>query len=120
MVSHGQQEDIGDERGRRAKLLRDGNAEELRDDRHFGSVDLTHWYTPAGRALSTRARRVSASVGARGSLIMTLVIGGVVASPLSLVASGIYDAVSQSESVAGLDKPILAAAITMRSPQRSG
>jgi membrane-associated phospholipid phosphatase len=105
-----------DHGARRAKLLREGDREELTQDRTLGSVDLTRWTTPAGRVLAAQAPKVGDRVGARGSLIIILVIGAVVAFLLSFIASRVYDAVTESDSVAGLDKPIMATAISLRSP----
>ncbi len=95
---------------------REGDAQELRQDLKLGAVDLTHWYTPIGRVLARVARRVSAVVGARPALVLTLVVGALVALLLSFLASRVYDAVTESDGVAGLDQPILQAAIRARSP----
>jgi undecaprenyl-diphosphatase len=95
---------------------REGDAQELRQDLNLGAVDLTHWYTPIGRVLARVARRVSAVVGARPALVLTLVVGALVALLLSFLASRVYDAVTESDGVAGLDQPILQAAIRARSP----
>lgn len=95
---------------------REGDEEEVREDRRVGSVDLTHWYTPLGRVAAAQVQRVSAPLGARGALVLTLAIGGAVALALSFAASRIYDAVTESEGVAGLDRPILEAAMRARSP----
>jgi undecaprenyl-diphosphatase len=93
-----------------------GDADEVRQDRTIGPVDLTRWSTPPGRALAVTATRASQNVGTRGALILTLVIGGVIAVALSFVASRIYDAVTEADGVAGLDLPILNFMITLRSP----
>ena len=98
---------MSDEPTRLAALRRQGDAEELREDRTLGSVDLTHWYTPLGRVLSAIARRIGDVIGAHGSLVVTLLIGVVVAFLLSFAASRVYDAITESEGVAGLDQPIL-------------
>lgn len=93
-----------------------GDAEELRHDQSIGAVDLTQWTTPPGRALASTAHAASTSVGTRGALILILVIGGVLAVALSFVASRIYDAVAESDGIAGLDLPILRAMMGIRSP----
>jgi undecaprenyl-diphosphatase len=93
-----------------------GDAEELRDDRSVGSVDLTHWSTPAGRSLAASAGTLSGRVGSRGALILTLSIGIVVAFLLGLAASRIYDSIARSSGIAGLDRPILREAMRVRSP----
>ena len=93
-----------------------GDAEELEHDGTLGSVDLTHWYTPLGRGAASSVGRVSAFVGARAALILTLAIGVGIAFVLSFIASRIYDAVTESDGVAGLDQPLLNFAMTLRSP----
>ncbi len=105
---------MSDTGGSDAKTV--GDAEELRHDQSIGPVDLTRWTTPPGRALAGTAEAASQSVGTRGALIVTLVIGGVLAVALSFLASRIYDAVAESDGIAGLDLPILRAMMSIRSP----
>ena len=92
------------------------DSEALQQDRTIGSVDLTRWQTPPGRALVDTTAKASRRVGDRGALILILVVGGVIAIALSFIASRIYDAVTESDGVAGLDRPILDLMITWRSP----
>ena len=92
------------------------DGDELRQDRTIGAVDLTRWPSTPGRALVGTAAKASQRVGARGALILILVVGGVIAVALSFIASRIYDAVTESDGVAGLDRPILDLMITWRSP----
>lgn len=96
--------------------LREGDAEEIRDDRSVGTIDLTHWYTPLGRAAASVVRRVGTYLGDRAALLLILLIGAVFAFGLSFVASRIYDSITESEGVAGLDRPVLDAAIQLRTP----
>ncbi|GAA2089449.1 hypothetical protein GCM10009840_30040 [Pseudolysinimonas kribbensis] len=93
-----------------------GDAEEPQRDRTVGSLDLTHWYTPLGRALAAFVARVARGIGARRALVAILVIGVAIAILLSFIASRIYDAVTESDGVAGLDRPLLDVAIRLRSP----
>ena len=93
-----------------------GDARELVEDHSVGSVDLTRWRTPPGRALADGVESASRRVGTRTALILTVVIGGVVAIVLAFVASRIYDAVVDHDGVAGLDRPILTEAMRLRSP----
>jgi membrane-associated phospholipid phosphatase len=95
---------------------REGDEEELRQDRTVGRVVLTHWYSRFGRALVVVVGRISAMVGARAALFLTLVVGAVIAFALSFIASRIYDAVTESDGVAGLDRPFLETAMRLRSP----
>jgi undecaprenyl-diphosphatase len=89
---------------------------EVTDDRFVGARDLTHWYTPLGRLLARFAHWVSERLGPNAALIITLVIGMSAVIILSLVAADVYDAVTDKDGVAGLDLPILNAAIQLRSP----
>ena len=93
-----------------------GDEEELRQDRTVGRVDLTHWYTRFGQVLATLVGRIGAVLGARGALLLTLAVGALIALALSFIASRIYDAVTESDGVAGLDRPLLEAALRARSP----
>ncbi|MEA9983862.1 MULTISPECIES: phosphatase PAP2 family protein [Subtercola] len=93
-----------------------GVSGELTRDRYVGSVDLTHWYTPVGRGVARTVDRASTRLGPNGSLILTLVIGLLIALALSVAAAQVYDGVTDAEGVAGLDQPLLNFALTLRSP----
>ncbi len=89
---------------------------ELRVDRYLGETDLTHWFTPAGRVLAAGSRRVSDFFGPYLTLVVTILIGAGIAFVLSLLAVAVYDAVADADGVAGLDRPLLDFALTLRSP----
>jgi len=89
---------------------------EVTDDRFVGDRDLTHWYTPLGRQLARFAHWISTRLGPNAALIITLVVGMTLAVVLTLVAAQVYDAVTDKDGVAGLDLPILNAAMHLRSP----
>ena len=89
---------------------------ELRADRYLGETDLTHWYTPLGRLLAAAARAVSTRLGPYATLILTILIGAGIAMALSIAAVQVYDAVADEDGVAGLDRPLLDYALTLRSP----
>ncbi|QWT22712.1 phosphatase PAP2 family protein [Subtercola sp. PAMC28395] len=89
---------------------------ELNHDRYVGSRDLTHWYSPIGRFLARLTRRLSARLGPHGALILTLVFGMAIVVLLSAAAAQVYDAVTDSDGVAGLDKPLLNVMMSARSP----
>lgn len=100
----------------------------LRDDtpaeERIGTRDLADWRSPAGRRLAgwVVGRTVRLTVGlARWSaahvvLVLTALVGGVIAVALTAVAAEVYDAVTESEGIAGLDQPVLDRAIAWRSP----
>jgi undecaprenyl-diphosphatase len=93
-----------------------GDAEELRRDATIGHVDLTRWTTPPGRAAAHRVATASRRIGTRAALLLTLAVGALIALGLSFVASRVYDSVTESDGIAGLDQPILQTAIQARSP----
>ena len=84
--------------------------------RYVGPRDLTHWYTPLGRLLAELFRRLGERIGANLALVLTLVVGGGLAALATFAVARIYDAVTEAEGVAGLDQPILRAAMGLRSP----
>ena len=97
-------------------MLRDDTPEEER----IGSRDLTRWHTRLGRRLvdwavehTTHLTRWSAS---HLVLLATALVGGVLAVGLTAGAAEVYEAVVQSDGIAGLDQPVLDQAIAWRSP----
>ena len=93
-----------------------GVAGELAQDRVVGGKDLSTWYTPFGRRLAALAERIGAWIGPRATLVLTLVVGMVAVITLSAAAAQVYEAVTEADGVAGLDEPMLDAAISIREP----
>lgn len=89
---------------------------ELRRDRRIEGIELTHWYTPWGRALAALARWIGERLGPYAALIITLVVGAGIAFALSAAAVEIYDAVTDEDGVAGVDQPLLDLALGLRHP----
>jgi undecaprenyl-diphosphatase len=89
---------------------------EMQQDRFVGGADLTRWNTPLGRFLARLARRVGALLGPHAALVFTLAVGGLIAVSLTAVSAQVYDSVAESDGVAGLDHPLLQAAMALRSP----
>lgn len=89
---------------------------ELRQDTTLGKTALTHWYTPWGRALAAVARAIAERLGPYAALVVSLVIGGVLVLGLSVAAVEVYDAVADEDGVAGVDRPLLDFALTLRTP----
>jgi undecaprenyl-diphosphatase len=92
---------------------------ELRHDTTVGATPLTTWPTAAGRSAAHAAVQVSRRIGAHGALAATLAIGVVAVFLLAFLASRVYDGVTERDGVAGLDLPVLHAAMGMRSPLAS-
>jgi undecaprenyl-diphosphatase len=88
-----------------------GDAGELHHDRFVGSTDLTHWSSRLGQALARLVQRISGMLGPHGAFILILIVGALVAAVATFGAAQVYDAVTENDGVAGLDKPVLHAAI---------
>ncbi|WP_316298115.1 phosphatase PAP2 family protein [Clavibacter michiganensis] len=89
---------------------------ELRRDRFLGDRDLTRWVTPVGRILARVVERIMRALGPYSALVITLLVGLVLAFGLSAIAAQVYDNVTDADGVAGLDKPLLAFMIGIRTP----
>jgi membrane-associated phospholipid phosphatase len=85
------------------------------EERFVGTVDLTEWHSPPARATARSAKLVAQRIGSTRALILTLGIGIIPAVLLVVLFAWIYDAVAESDSVAGLDHPVLAFAMSLRS-----
>ncbi|OUE14743.1 hypothetical protein CMMCA002_01170 [Clavibacter michiganensis subsp. michiganensis] len=89
---------------------------ELRRDRFLGDRDLTRWVTPVGRILARVVQRIMRALGPYAALVITLLVGLALAFGLSAIAAQVYDNVTDADGVAGLDKPLLAFMIGIRTP----
>lgn len=89
---------------------------ERRRDASVGRTDLTHWGTVAGRALARAGTWVGDRLGPYAALLLTLAIGAAIVAALTAAAVGVYDAVTDEDGVAGIDRPLLDAILTIRSP----
>ncbi len=93
-----------------------GTKGERRLDTQVGDVELTSWRSRLGRSLAHVARWLGDAVGPYATLLITLAIGAAIAFGLSLLAVGVYDAVTDEDGIAGIDRPLLDAILTIRSP----
>ncbi|MEW5014241.1 phosphatase PAP2 family protein [Clavibacter michiganensis subsp. michiganensis] len=93
-----------------------GVAGELRRDRFLGDRDLTRWVTPVGRILARVVERIMRALGPYSALVITLLVGLVLAFGLAAIAAQVYDNVTDADGVAGLDRPLLAFMIGIRTP----
>ncbi|MDO4100094.1 phosphatase PAP2 family protein [Clavibacter michiganensis] len=89
---------------------------ELRRDRFLGDRDLTRWVTPVGRILARVVQRIMRVLGPHAALVITLLVGLVLAFGLAAIAAQVYDNVTDADGVAGLDRPLLAFMIGIRTP----
>ena len=99
---------------------RAGPRSELQHDSQVGQYNLTHWYTPWGRATARLFTGVGRRIGAHPALALTLVLGIGVAFLMSFLVSRVYDAVTERDGIAALDVPLLHAAMQLRSPVLDG
>jgi undecaprenyl-diphosphatase len=99
-------------------MLRDDTPHEER----IGPRDLTAWRTPVGRALAraaVTAGRGAARLGSWGAanlvLVLTALFGGLVVVGMVALTAQVYESVVEADGLAGLDRPVLDAAVGMRS-----
>lgn len=88
---------------------------ELRQDRHVGEHDATHWSTTLGQWLARVAERAGRALGPTPTLLLILALGAAVATTMTWLASETYEAVTESEGVALWDQPMLDASVALRS-----
>lgn len=100
-------------------MLRDDTAHEER----IGSRDLASWTTPVGRAVARAgvavghgALQLGAWSAANVVLLLTALVGGLVVVGLTSVSAEVYESVIEADGLAGLDRPVLDAAVGWRSP----
>jgi undecaprenyl-diphosphatase len=81
----------------------------------IGPRDLTHWHTRLGRRL---VDLVSSLVGVahRWTMLVTLLVAGLVVVGLTALSSEVYSSVTDDGELAGLDQPVLDAAVATRTP----
>jgi len=89
---------------------------ESRQQEYVGDRDLARWTTRIGRGAADLALQASAWVAPNRVLAITLAVGLALMAVLTVLSAGLYDAVTESEGIAGLDRPVLDAAITLRTP----
>lgn len=94
-----------------------GPAAERRQDTTVGTVDLTRWRTPLGRALAARAHRIGEALGPYSALLIVLAVGLAISAALGFLAAAVYDAVTDEDGVAGIDRPVLDAILAVRDPE---
>tara|TARA_R110002020_G_scaffold14731_18_gene52399 strand:+ start:467 stop:1360 length:894 start_codon:yes stop_codon:yes gene_type:complete len=93
-----------------------GTAGELAQDRRVGGDDLTRWPARFGAGLAASARWLAEKLGPYAALLISLAVGLAIAFALSVVAVEVYDAVTDEDGVAGLDRPLLDLSLQFRNP----
>lgn len=72
--------------------------------------------TPLWRRLTQGVHAMSERLGPNGALILILIVGVSIVTALSVAAAQVYDNVVDADGVAGIDRPVLDFAKTLRSP----
>ncbi|MGY2003977.1 phosphatase PAP2 family protein [Blastococcus sp. SYSU DS1024] len=83
-------------------------------NQHVGHLDLTVWRTRAGRLLVVLAHWLAVRLGPHAALVATLAVAGLAVTALTMVSAEIYESVSDADGAAGLDRPVLEAALSLR------
>ena len=93
----------------------------LRDDtpteQKIKSRSLTGWSSTFGRWLARLALRLAHPVSANAVLAITAGVGAVLLAGFAVATAEVYEAVTEGDGVAGLDRPVLDMAIGLRSAQ---
>lgn len=94
----------------------DGVEGERRLDVRLGVRDLRRWSKPVARATVRGARAVTRRAGAYAALAVALAVGLLVMALATAAVIEIYDAITTSDGVAGLDEPLLEDLMGVRTP----
>jgi undecaprenyl-diphosphatase len=86
------------------------------DQRFIGDRDLTAWPTTTGTTLARLARRLRRRLAPHNVLIIILIVGLGMVAAMTAAAGAVYDAVTEADGIAALDRPTLDAAKTQRTP----
>ncbi len=88
--------------------------QDTRNEEHIGQRDLTRWSSAAGRGLVRLALVLARYVSAHAVLVVTAVAGALLVTGLTAGSAEIYDAVEEGDGISQLDRPVLNAAIGLR------
>ena len=83
----------------------------------MGNRSLTGWPSTFGRWLVRWALRLARLVSANAVLVITAAVGAVLLAGFAVAGAEVYEAVTEGDGVAGLDRPVLDTAIGLRSAQ---
>ena len=93
------------------------------DEERIGDRDLAEWPTRTGRAFVALVVRLVGVLGtvwrwslANLALVVTAVVGGGVVLAATVLTGEVYEAVVERDGLAGLDQPVLDAAVAARTP----
>ena len=86
-------------------------------EQEIGNRSLTGWSSTFGRWLVRLALRLAHLVSANAVLVITAAVGAVLLAGFAVAGAEVYEAVTEGDGVAGLDRPVLDTAIGLRSAQ---
>lgn len=86
------------------------------DEEYVGGRDLTRWDSRAGRWLVDRAASTLRWGAPRWMLLTSVVAGVLLAALMAAGTAELYESVVERDGVAGLDQPVLDAAVALRNP----
>ena len=86
-------------------------------DQEIGHRSLTGWPSTFGRWLVRLALQLTRLVSANAVLAITAAVGAVLLTGFAVAGAEVYEAVTDGDGIAGLDRPVLDAAIGLRSAQ---
>jgi undecaprenyl-diphosphatase len=93
------------------------------DEERIGDRDLAQWRTRGGRWFVAQVTRLVVALGrvwrwslANLALVVTVLVGGGLVLGATVLAAEVYDEVVDREGLAALDRPVLDAAVTTRTP----
>jgi undecaprenyl-diphosphatase len=81
---------------------------------YVGGRDLTRWPTAAGRLAVSLTLWAARWIAPHRLLAITLAIGLSLVAVLTSLTAGVYDAVAEDDGISGLDRPVLDAAMAIR------
>lgn len=87
----------------------------LLEDHHLGGRDLTEWRTRLGRLLAEGGTRLAALLGPHVALLTMLLAAGALVTGLTAASSEIYEEVADGDAMSMVDRPVLDAAVALRS-----
>ena len=83
---------------------------------YVGDRDLARWPTRIGRRAADLALQTGRWVAPNRVLAVTLAVELVLMAVLTALSAGLYDSVTEADGIAGIDQPVLDAAIAVRTP----
>jgi membrane-associated phospholipid phosphatase len=95
------------------------------DEEHIGGRDVAEFRTAGGRRAVDLVVRLATALSRfvgwgrdNLALVVTVLVGGAVVLAVDLLAAEVYEAVTERDGLETLDRPVLDAAVALRTPAR--